>query len=111
MMSVTQRYRRSRLLPAALAAALFTGCVYSGWPFRKNGPGEVAMPDRPNPGTAGDPVDVGGQDGVGWKLVTGKREPFYLISRDGTECMVSKEKWEKTVIGTQVLCLWSKAGS
>ena len=41
------------------------------------------------------------------KPVNGKREPNYLISIDGTECSVSKKRFDKVKIGDNQLCLWS----
>ena len=41
------------------------------------------------------------------KPVNGKREPNYLISIDGTECTVSKKRFDKVKVGDNQLCLWS----
>jgi hypothetical protein len=87
--------------PGALAAALLlSGCVYTGWPFKKAEPGTMEVPQRP------DPKRAAATEGIGWKVVTGKREPHFLIARDGTECMVAKGTWEKTAVGSSILCLW-----
>lgn len=41
------------------------------------------------------------------KLVIGKEGPLDLIAEDGTRCQTSKERFEKTRIGSKVWCLWS----
>ena len=46
-------------------------------------------------------------DGYGVKRVYGKQEPANLIARDGTNCGVSKKKYDSTRIGTSVWCIWS----
>jgi len=105
MSGVTQ-HRGSRLLPVALAAALLlSGCIWTGWPFHRNKPGEIVLPQRP------DPKQAVATEGLGWKEVTGKREPHFLIARDGTECTVTAAKWEEFPIGTKAFCVWGKQES
>jgi len=98
--------RRSRILHTVLVAALtlmfLPGCVL----YRLARPDDDARPepsDIPR-GTQG----AVGPTGVGWKVVSGKREPIFLLARDGTECMVSKARWEKARLGSQHLCLWTE---
>jgi hypothetical protein len=44
---------------------------------------------------------------LGRKLVIGKEAPLDLIADDGTRCETSKERFERTKIGSKVWCLWS----
>jgi hypothetical protein len=41
------------------------------------------------------------------KPVIGKQPPHLLLARDGTECIVSQEKFERTAIGRSVWCVWT----
>lgn len=41
------------------------------------------------------------------KSVSGKREPSYLIAIDGTECTVSKKRFDKVKVGDNQWCVWS----
>jgi len=45
-------------------------------------------------------------DGLGSKPVTGKEAPTRLIARDGSRCDVSKKKYDSTIVGTTVWCVW-----
>ncbi len=45
--------------------------------------------------------------GLTWKPVSAKRDPVYLIAVDGTECSVSKKRYDKVKRGDNVFCLWS----
>jgi hypothetical protein len=44
--------------------------------------------------------------GIGFKQVTDKREPAYLVAMDGTECTVSREAFRKVRVGESVFCVW-----
>ena len=41
------------------------------------------------------------------KLVVGKEAPLDLIAEDGSRCLTTKDRFEKTRIGSKVWCLWS----
>ena len=43
---------------------------------------------------------------VGDKVVTAKRAPSILVAMDGTECVVSREAWEKVEVGRPHFCAW-----
>jgi hypothetical protein len=45
-------------------------------------------------------------DGFGPKIVEDKRPPTRLIARDRTSCVVSKNKYDATALGTTVWCTW-----
>lgn len=69
---------------------------------------------RRKPGEADIGRKVYDNDGLGApaflpKPVIGKQPPHLLLARDRTECVVSAEKFEKTVIGTSVWCVWTDA--
>ena len=44
---------------------------------------------------------------LGRKMVIGKEAPLNLIAEDGTRCETSKDRFERTRIGSKVWCLWS----
>ena len=44
--------------------------------------------------------------GFGPKLVEGKQPPTRLVARDGTSCVVSKKKYDSTVLGQSIWCSW-----
>jgi hypothetical protein len=44
---------------------------------------------------------------LGRKMVVGKEAPLDLIAKDGTRCETSKDRFERTRIGSKVWCLWS----
>jgi hypothetical protein len=44
--------------------------------------------------------------GTGWKHVAEKRDPVYLVAVDGTECTVSRGRFERVERGDRVLCSW-----
>lgn len=44
---------------------------------------------------------------LGRKLVIGKEAPLDLVAEDGTRCQTSKDRFERTKIGSKVWCLWS----
>jgi hypothetical protein len=45
--------------------------------------------------------------GLQGKRVADKRMPHRLIAVDGSECLVSESRFEKTEIGMRVLCWWA----
>lgn len=45
------------------------------------------------------------------KLVVGKDAPVTLIAEDGTRCVTSPDRFERTRIGAEVWCVWSGAGA
>src|SRR5688572_18058151 len=71
-------------------------------------------PTRPEDRDPGNPAANGAtrRDGpaFGLKLVYGKQPPSSLIARDGTQCGVSEERFERTIIGRSVWCIWTEAG-
>lgn len=42
------------------------------------------------------------------KTIRSKREPNLLIAMDGTECVVSRARWEKATAGDPYLCAWRR---
>lgn len=48
---------------------------------------------------------------LGRKLVTGKEPPVSLIGEDGTRCITSRGRFERTRIGSKVWCLWTGSGA
>ena len=44
---------------------------------------------------------------LGRKVVIGKEAPLDLIADDGTRCETSKDRFERTKVGSKVWCLWS----
>jgi hypothetical protein len=81
--------------------------------------GQVACVSIPIPGTRREPrvSEVGrnvhqgdellGPAAFSSKPVTGKEPPHRLLARDGTACIVSREKFERTLLGTSVWCVWT----
>lgn len=41
------------------------------------------------------------------KTVTAKHEPATLIAFDGSKCLVTTSKFNETVVGTKVWCVWT----
>lgn len=52
---------------------------------------------------------VGEKPALEHKPVSGKTEPNLLIAKDGTVCTVSRDKFQKTIIGNSIWCLWMNA--
>ena len=81
----------SRLVPALLRsvvlASLLAGCA--AVPLHMRG--------QRSPG----PSHV-----LGKKLVAAKEAPLDLIAEDGTRCVTTKRRFERTRIGSEVWCLW-----
>lgn len=44
---------------------------------------------------------------LGPKPVRGKEPPTRLLARDGSSCIVSRQKFEQTTIGTSIWCVWT----
>jgi hypothetical protein len=44
---------------------------------------------------------------LGRKLVIDKAAPLDLIAEDGTRCQTTRDRFERTRIGSKVWCLWS----
>ena len=44
---------------------------------------------------------------LGKKLVVAKEAPLDLVAEDGTRCLTTKRRFERTKIGSEVWCLWS----
>ena len=86
-----------------LVLASAQGCMYV--PASKGGRGIELATDRSRTRNANS--DRGG--GFGPKVVEGKREPTRLIARDGTSCVVSKKKFDSTILGAPVWCTWFDA--
>jgi hypothetical protein len=47
---------------------------------------------------------------LGWKVVIEKREPNLLLAVDGTECVVSEERFERIRTGRRAFCHWRTEG-
>jgi len=50
------------------------------------------------------------QGTLGWKVVIEKREPNLLLAVDGTECVVSEERFERVRTGRRAFCHWRAEG-
>jgi hypothetical protein len=85
-MAVCESIYRARLRYAVVLACGLAGCV----PLHTQGQ------RSPEPSKV-----------LGRKLVIGKEAPLDLIADDGTRCETSKDRFERTKIGTKVWCLWS----
>lgn len=44
------------------------------------------------------------------KTVAGKEPPNMLVATDGSICIVSEERFEKTEVGMKALCAWRGGG-
>lgn len=44
---------------------------------------------------------------LGKKMVVAKEAPLDLIAEDGTRCLTTKNRFERTKLGSKVWCLWS----
>ena len=93
-------------------AALFVVLVAQGAciaiPMGKRAP---TRPENPEPGSpAARATTRRDAPAFGLKPVVGKQPPSLLLARDGTQCTVSEDKFERTIIGTSVLCVWTEAG-
>ena len=64
--------------------------------------GMIACWHRPYMGPSGVRRDVG----FGRKIVMGKEEPATLVARDGTRCLVTKERFDQVRQGEDVWCDW-----
>lgn len=49
-----------------------------------------------------------GRTQVEYRVIRAKREPNLLISTDGSECTVSRSRWDKAKVGEQHLCAWEQ---
>jgi hypothetical protein len=58
----------------------------------------------PLPHRNGEPAPV-----LSRKLVAAKREPHLLVAHDGTSCVTTQTRFERTQRGDQVWCLWNDA--
>lgn len=45
------------------------------------------------------------------KLVVGKEPPTELIAEDGTRCITSRKRFDRTRIGSEVWCVWTNGGA
>jgi hypothetical protein len=50
------------------------------------------------------------QETLGWKVVIEKRDPNLLLAVDGTECVVSEERFERIRTGRRAFCHWRTEG-
>jgi len=77
-------------------------------PLGKQGP---TRPESGDPGGA-EARAATRRDGsaFGLKPVFGKQPPSLLLARDGTQCTVSEERFERTIIGRSVWCIWTQPG-
>lgn len=50
----------------------------------------------------------GSQEFLGWKVVAEKRDPNLLLAADGTECVVSDERFERVRTGERAFCHWRR---
>jgi hypothetical protein len=99
---MTRALIRPLLLVALLAQA---ACILV--PMGKRAPTRPEERDPRSPTTLAD--GRGDQPGFGLKPVVGKQPPSVLLARDGTQCTVSEEKFERVILGTSVWCVWTKA--
>ena len=92
------------MLRAVLLAALV--CVPACVKVRRGGMPEVLPKPGLSEGSSSTNQNARATEAYGLKPVNGKEEPATLIARDGTTCMVSKDKFDSTKIGTSVWCTW-----
>jgi hypothetical protein len=92
-------------LRAVVLAALV--CVPGCVKFRRGGTADM-LPKMglTDGGSSSTNQNARATEAFGLKPVNGKAEPATLIARDGTTCMVSKDKYDSTKIGTSVWCTW-----
>lgn len=45
------------------------------------------------------------------KLVVGKEPPTELIAEDGTRCLTSRKRFDRTRIGSEIWCVWTDGGA
>ena len=92
--------------------ATLLGVLVAQWacipiPIGKRAPTRPATPEPAGP-VARKTTDHN-PTAFGPKPVVGKQPPSLLIARDGTQCTVSEDKFERTIIGTSVWCVWTEA--
>jgi hypothetical protein len=51
-------------------------------------------------------MSVGGCGMVSGKTVVRKDAPNFLVADDGSICVVSQERFDKTEVGMKALCAW-----
>jgi hypothetical protein len=55
-------------------------------------------------------LQMGGRDGLGNKVVSGKEEPATLVAVDGTLCTVPAPRFDRIKPGDRVWCNWRPRG-
>ena len=45
------------------------------------------------------------------KLVVGKEPPNELIADDGSRCITSRERFDRTRVGSEIWCVWTDGGA
>jgi len=95
--------RAARAIAVTAIALVQTACLPA--PARKGPlpePGGATGPTIKSAGTS-----LTNRPALGPKRVQGKQPPNRLLAHDGTSCLVSREKYEKTTIGTSIWCVWT----
>ena len=96
------------LTRTALSVVLVAQWACIGIPMGKRGPTRPVNPEPESP--AARATTKRDHSTFGPKPVVGKQPPSLLLARDGTQCTVSEDKFERTIIGTSVWCVWTEAG-
>jgi hypothetical protein len=95
------------LTRAALFVVLAAQGACIAIPLGKQGP---TRPKSGDPGSTARAATKRDGSAFGLKPVFGKQPPSLLLARDGTECTVSEERFERTIIGRSVWCIWTHPG-
>lgn len=83
------------LFPATPAAVVLLGFLMSG----------CMVPLHTRGQRSAEPPQVFGR-----KLVIDKEPPLVLIAEDGTRCQTTRDRFERTRVGSKVWCLWTGDG-
>lgn len=95
--------RFARTLAVATVAIAHTACL--SIPLRRGASPDSDKATRRTIRSAGTPA--ADTPALGSKRVYGKQPPNRLLAHDGTSCIVSREKFENTAIGTSIWCVWT----
>jgi hypothetical protein len=93
---------RAATVVAFLVVATTQGCVWR----RGEGISPDLLPAKDKSTSTPSRSRTGATEGFGRKNVVGKQEPLRLVARDGTTCIVSKKKYDSTILGRSVWCTW-----
>lgn len=92
---------RATLVATGCCVLIAHGCM---WRRGRGVSPELLPPDKT---TSPSRSLNGAREGFGLKEVVGKQEPARFIARDGTTCLVSRDKYDSTALGAAVWCNWT----